>query len=112
MIRMFKPTFSHREAPFKPMLYEVSELLGAMGLFELHCSQHWAPRASLSDTVVASSGILLKVQYPRTVWLIHSHPEKPGAVGLKAATLSQPLDISQNRKFFNATYFAKKAEIV
>ena len=55
-------------------------------------------------------------QNPRTVWLIDSTPERPrrgaGAVGLKAATLSQPLDISQNRKFFNATYFAKNTEIV
>ena len=94
------------------MLYEGSELLGAMGLFELHCSQRWAPRDSLSDTVVASSGNLLKVQYPRTVWLIHSHPEKPGAVGLKAFPISKPLELSQNRDFFNATYFAKNTEIV
>ena len=98
------------------MLYEGSELLGAMGLFELHCSQRWGPTDSLSDTVVASSGNRLRVQNPRTVWLIHSGREKArrraGAVGLKAATLSHPFNISQNRKFFNATYFAKKTEIV
>ena len=43
-------------------------------------------------------------------------PEKgrrrPGAVGLKAFPIRQPLDISQNRKFFNATYFSKNAKIV
>ena len=98
------------------MPYEGSELLGAMGLFKLHCSQHWAPRDSLSYTVIASSGKLLKTQYPRTVWLIHSGPEKPRRgvvlVGLKAFPISQPLDLSQIRKFFNATYFVKNAEIV
>ena len=84
MIAMFKPTFSHREARFQPMLYEGSELLGAMGLFELHCSQRWAPRDSLSDTVVASSGNLLNVQYPRTVWLIDvGLGEGPCQLGLK-----------------------------
>ena len=44
------------------MLYEGSELLGAKGFFKLHCSQHWAPRASLSYTVVASFGNLLRAQ--------------------------------------------------
>ena len=55
-------------------------------------------------------------QNPRTVWLIDSTPEKArrGAVlvGLKAFPISKPLDLSQNRKFFNATYFAKNTEIV
>mgnify|MGYP006997538688 CR=1 FL=1 len=51
-------------------------------------------------------------QNPRTVWLIDRGPANPVLVGLKETTLSQPLDISQNRKFFNATYFAKKTEIV
>ena len=66
------------------MLYEGSALLGDKGLFKLNCSQHWAPRASLSYTVVASVGNLLRVQYPRTVWLIHRGPLNPVLVGLKA----------------------------
>ena len=94
------------------MLYEGAELFGTMGLFKLHYSQHWAPRASLSDTVVASSGNLLKVQYPRTVWLIHSGPANHLIVGLKAFPIRKPLDLSQNRILFNATYFVKNAEIV
>ena len=33
----------------------------------------------------------------------------PAAVWLKATLLSQPLDISQNGNFFNATYFSENA---
>ena len=94
------------------MLYEGSELLGDKGLFKLNCSQHWAPRASSSYAVAASFGNLLRAQNPRTVGLIHRVSQTPVLVGLKAAILSQPLDISQNRKFFKATYASKNAKIV
>ena len=90
------------------MLYEGSELLGDKGLFKLNCSQHWAPGAFLSYNVAASFGNLLRVQYPRAVWLIHPGPENPVLVGLKAFPISKPLELSQNR----ATYFAKNTEIV
>jgi len=108
------------------MLYEGSELLGAMGLFKLHCSQHWAPRASLSYTArsIGAQGLfkLHCSQHPsgtcserkilEQCGLLIGHFKHTAAVGLKAATLSQPLDISQNRKFFNATNFSKNAKIV
>ena len=81
------------------MLYEGSELLGAKGLFKLHCSQH--PSGTCSERkILEQCGLLIGSFF------------QAAAVGLKAATLSQPLDISQNQKFFNATYFSKNAKIV
>ena len=65
---------------------------------KLHCLQHLL--GTLSERKILEHCGLLIANFKHAA-----------AVGLKAARLSKPLDISQNRKFFNATYFAKNAEI-
>ena len=56
---------------------------------------------------------MFKPTFPRKILeqcgLLIGHFFQAAAVGLKATLLSQPLDISQNGKFFNATYFSENA---
>ena len=88
MIGMFKPTFfASSNGMFCPLNRTLRGFRG-QGLLQATLLQH-------------PLGTCSKCNIPEQCGLFIATRRGPVLVGLKAATLSQPLDISQNRKFFN-----------